>query len=60
MLGPEILKDMEVKVKQVQHNLKVSQYRKKNYANLKITPQEFEIGDHLFVKLKPKKSSLIL
>ena len=41
MLGPEILKDMEVKVKQVQHSLKVSQYIKKNYANLKITPQEF-------------------
>ena len=60
MLGPEILKDMEVKVKQVQHSLKVSQYIKKNYANLKITPQEFEVGDHVYVKMKPRKSSLIL
>ena len=40
MLGPEILKDMELIVKQVQHNLNISQDRKKSYANLKITPRE--------------------
>ena len=35
MLGPEVLKDMELTVKHVQHNLKVAQDRKKSYGDLK-------------------------
>ena len=35
MLGPEMLKDMELTVKQVQHNLKVAQDRQNSYADLK-------------------------
>ena len=60
MLGPEMLKDMELTVKQVQHNLKVAQDRQKSYADLKRTLREFEVGDHVYVKVKPRKSSLRL
>ena len=35
LLGPYLLKDMELTVKQVQQNLKVSQDRQKSYADLK-------------------------
>ena len=41
MLGPELLKDMELTMKQVQENLKYAQDRKTNYVDLKITPREF-------------------
>ena len=41
MLGPKILKDMELTMRQLQHNLKVSQYRKKCYVDLERTPREF-------------------
>ena len=41
MLGPDLLEDMELTMKQVQQNLKVSQERKKSYADLKRTPREF-------------------
>ena len=44
MLGPELLKDMELTVKQVQTKLKVSQDKKKSYADLKRTPGEFQVG----------------
>ena len=60
MLGLELLKDMELTMKQVQHNLKVSQDRKKRYACLKRTPQEFQVGDHVYVNVKPIKCSLRL
>ena len=40
MLETEWLKDMELTMKQVQQNLKVSQDRKKSYPNLKRTPRE--------------------
>ena len=58
--GHEIWKDMELIVKHVQHNLKVSQYRKKSYADLKMIPQELQVGNHVYVKVNPRKSSLRL
>jgi len=60
MLGLELLKDMELRVKQVQHNLKAAQDMQKSYADLKRTPRNFRVGDHVFVKVKPIRSSLKL
>ena len=60
MLGPEMLKEMEQIVKQVQSNLKVAQDRQKSNADRNRTPREFAVGDHVFVKVKPRKSSFKL
>ena len=51
---------MELTIKQVQQNLKASQDKQKSYADLKRTPREFQVGEHVYIKVKPKKSSLIL
>ena len=40
--------------------MKSSQDRKKIYADLKRTPREFEVGEHVYIKVKHKKISLIL
>ena len=47
-------------MKQVQQNLKTTQDRQKNYVELKITPREFQVGDHVYIKINPQKSTLIL
>ena len=47
-------------MKQVQDNLKVAQDRQKSQVDLKQTQKEFEVGEHVFIKVKPKKSSLKL
>ena len=60
MLGPDLLKDMDLTMKQVQQNLKVSQDKQKSYVDLKRTPREFQVGEHVYIKIKPKKISLIL
>ena len=60
VLGPELLKEMEEIVKQVQGNLKIVQDRQKIQADLKRTPKEFQVGEHVFIKVRPKKSSLRL
>jgi hypothetical protein len=60
MIGPYMLKYMELTVKQVQQNLKVAQDRKKSYVDAKRTPREFNVGDHVYIRVKPKKSSLQL
>ena len=60
VLGPELLKEMELIVKQVQGNLKVAKERQKSQADLKQTQKEFQVGEHVFIKVRPKKSSLKL
>ena len=55
ILGPDLLKEMELTVKQVQGNLKVAQDRQKSYADLKCTERDFQVGDHVFIKVKLKK-----
>ena len=51
---------MELTVKQVQQNLKATQDKKKFYVDLKRNPREFQVGEHVYIKVKPKKSSFIL
>ena len=60
VLGPKLLKEMKLIVKQVQGNLKIAQDRQKSQADLKCTPKEFQVGKHVFIKVRPKKSSLRL
>ena len=60
VLGPKLLKEMEEIVKQVQGNLKIAQDRQKSQVDLKRTPKELQVGEHVFIKVRPKKSSLRL
>jgi len=60
MLGPELLKEMELTVKHVQSNLKIAQDRKKSNANLDRTQREFQVGEHVFVRVKLRKNSFKL
>ena len=41
----------------MQKNLKVAQDRQKSNADRNRTPREFVVGEHVFVKVKPRKSS---
>ena len=40
--------------------MKAAQDKHKSYVDLKRTPREFQVGDHVYIKVKPKKSTLIL
>jgi hypothetical protein len=53
-----MLKEMEQKVIHIKKNMKTAQDRKKSYADRKRTPREFKIGDHVYLKIRPRKSSL--
>ena len=44
----------------MQGNLKVAQDRQKSQADLKRTQKEFLVGEHVFIKVRPKKCSLKL
>ena len=47
-------------MKHEQGNLKIVEDRQKSHADLKRTPKEFQVGEHVFVKVKPRKSSFKL
>jgi hypothetical protein len=47
-------------VRKVQHNLKEAQDRYKSYADQKKRHLEFQVGDHVYLKVKAQKSSLKL
>ena len=60
MLGPELFKDLEQLVTKVQVNLKEAQDRHKIYVDQKRKDKEFQIGDHVRLKVKSKIRSLRL
>ena len=45
-------------MKQVQGNLNVAQDRQKSQADFKRSQIEFQVGEHVLIKVKPKKRSL--
>jgi hypothetical protein len=60
MVGPKMLQEMENMVRKVQQNLKEAQDRQKSYADQKRRHLEFQTGDHVYLKVKARKSSLKL
>jgi hypothetical protein len=60
VIGPELLREMEEKMVRIKQNLKTRQDRQKIYANKGRAHKEFIVGEHLFSKVKAKKSSLKL
>ena len=60
VLGLEFLKDMEDQVVKIKQNLKVAQDRQKVYADKNMTYREFKVGEHVILKVNPKKRSLKL
>jgi len=60
IVGPEMLKDMEEQVVNIRQNLKIARDRQKSYVNKNRKFREFQVGEHVFLKVRAKKSSLRL
>ena len=53
--GPNLIRDTSEKVSLIQHRLLTAQSRQKSYADVRHRPLEFEVGDHVFLKVIPKR-----
>ena len=60
VLGRKLLKKMEQEVEKIRKNLKVSQDRQKSYIDKHRVHREFNVGDHVYLRVRPRKSSLNL
>jgi hypothetical protein len=50
-----MLKEMEQQVVQIKQNMKIAHDRQKSYADIKRIPREFKKGDHVYLKVRPRK-----
>ena len=55
IFGPDMVDEAEEQVWLIQKNLKTAQSRQKNYADKRCRPLIFEIGDHVYLRVSPKK-----
>ena len=53
--GPDLIRDTSKKVSLIRQRLLMAQSRQKSYANVRRRPLEFKVGDHVILKMMPKR-----
>ena len=53
--GPDPIRDTFEKVSLIRQRLLTDQSRQKSYVDVRRQPLEFEVGDHVFLKVMPKR-----
>ena len=53
--GPDLIRDTSEKVSLIRQRLLKAQIRQKSYADVQHRPLEFEVGDHVFLKVMLKR-----
>ena len=53
--GPDLIQDTSEKVDLIRKHFLMVQSRQKSYANRRRRPLEFKVGDHVFLKVMPKR-----
>ncbi|GKE05404.1 putative reverse transcriptase domain-containing protein [Tanacetum coccineum] len=55
LTGPELIRDTTEKIVQIKNRLLVARSRQKSYADKRLKPLEFEVGDMVLLKVSPWK-----
>ncbi|KAL6219588.1 hypothetical protein ACLB2K_007347 [Fragaria x ananassa] len=55
LLGPDIVQETTKNISIIQDRIRIAQNRQKSYADLKRRQVEFDVGDHVFLKVSPTK-----
>ena len=55
IFGPDLVTEVEEKVRVIQANLKAAQSRQKSYFDERRKPLQFEVGDHVYLRVSPTK-----
>ena len=53
--GPDLVRDTSEKVSLIRQRLLTAQSWQKSYADVRRRPLEFEVGDHVFLKVMPRR-----
>ncbi|GJY15155.1 putative reverse transcriptase domain-containing protein [Tanacetum coccineum] len=55
LTGPEIIHETTEKIVQIRQPLQAARDRQRSYANVRRKPLEFQVGDHVMLKVSPRK-----
>ncbi|GJU27621.1 putative reverse transcriptase domain-containing protein [Tanacetum coccineum] len=55
LTGPEIIQETTKKIMQIRQRLQAARDRQRSYANVRRKPLEFQVGDHVMLKVSPRK-----
>jgi hypothetical protein len=55
IFGPNLIEEVETTVSCIQDNLRVAKSCQESYANKRHRPLEFEVVDHVYLKVSPMK-----
>jgi hypothetical protein len=55
VFGPDLVKEAKATVRRIQDNLKAVKSRQETYANKRHRPLEFEVGNHVYLRVSPMK-----
>jgi len=55
IFGPDLVIEAEEQVKVIQGNLKAAQSRSKSYFDKRRKPLQFDVGDHVYLRVSPTK-----
>jgi hypothetical protein len=55
IFGPDIVTEAEEKVRQINVNILTAQSRQKSYNDKRHHALEFEVGDHVYLRVSPMK-----
>jgi hypothetical protein len=55
IFGPDLVEEAKVVVRRIQDNLKATKSRQETYANKRRRPLEFEVGNHVYLRVSPMK-----
>jgi hypothetical protein len=58
LVGPEVIQEMEEKIQTIRQRIKEMKDRQKSYANVHHVDCNYEVGDQVFLQVKPHKSSI--
>ena len=53
--SPDLIRDTSEKVSLIRQRLLTAQSQKKSYADVRRRPLRFQVGDHVFLKVMPKR-----
>ncbi|GKC78864.1 putative reverse transcriptase domain-containing protein [Tanacetum coccineum] len=58
LTGPEIIHETIEKIVQIRQRLEAARDRKRSYANVRQKPLEFQVEDHVMLKVSPRKGAI--
>jgi len=59
-LGPDVIVQAVDKIRTIQEHLRAAQDRQKSWADSNRRPLEFQVGEHMFLKISPTKGVIRL